>query len=128
MYIYVFTDIHMCVCVYVCMYRVNRVNPKPKSVSLRVNPFGAQTDSFSFFALQRKAADRGENDESDKEKKAQAEKLFVRNLIDACPRCGFEPPRGATDEVRIYIYIYIYIHTYRERESERDYKCVGDSG
>lgn len=27
----------------------------------------------------------------------QAEKLFVRGLIDSCPRCGFEPGRGEAD-------------------------------
>jgi hypothetical protein len=27
----------------------------------------------------------------------QAEALFVRNLIDACPRCGFEPDASACD-------------------------------
>eukprot|EP00965_Chrysotila_dentata_P246001 6206903-Pleurochrysis_carterae.AAC.2 len=29
--------------------------------------------------------------------KKQAEKLFVRGLIDSCPRCGFEPPRSEAD-------------------------------
>ena len=29
--------------------------------------------------------------------RVQAEKLFVRGLIDTCPRCGFEPPRGECD-------------------------------
>lgn len=28
----------------------------------------------------------------------QAEKLFVRNLLDECPRCGFNPPQSADFE------------------------------
>jgi len=35
---------------------------------------------------------------SESQVQKQAEKLFVRALIDACPRCGFEPPPGADRE------------------------------
>lgn len=47
--------------------------------------------------IQRKAAERGEADQGEAERLKQAEALFVRNLIDACPRCGFEPPVSACD-------------------------------
>ena len=34
----------------------------------------------------------------------QAEALFVRNLVDTCPRCGYEPPRGVTyDELQEHL-------------------------
>jgi hypothetical protein len=35
---------------------------------------------------------------SDGERMKQAEKCFVRGLLDACPRCGFEPPPGVKAE------------------------------
>ena len=44
--------------------------------------------------MQRKAA---ADDQSAVAQRRQAEELFVRGLIDSCPRCGFEPERGAAD-------------------------------
>ena len=35
---------------------------------------------------------------TDAARQRQAEQLFCASLIDACPRCGFEPPRSASRE------------------------------
>ena len=35
---------------------------------------------------------------TDAARQRQAEQLFCASLVDACPRCGFEPPRSATRE------------------------------
>ena len=46
--------------------------------------------------MQRKAAAGGGTGDADAAR-VQAEKLFVRGLIDHCPRCGFEPARHECD-------------------------------
>ena len=48
--------------------------------------------------MQRKAAERGDDAADEAARLKHAEALFVRNLIDACPRCGFEPPSSETDK------------------------------
>ena len=44
--------------------------------------------------MQRKGA---ADDVSAAAQRKQAEKLFVRGLIDSCPRCGYEPRPGEAD-------------------------------
>jgi len=45
-----------------------------------------------------RAARKGTGGASEAERRAQGEKLFVAGLLDACPRCGFEPPPGVSRE------------------------------
>ncbi|KAL3897016.1 MAG: hypothetical protein SGPRY_013143, partial [Prymnesium sp.] len=49
-------------------------------------------------AARSQRAARKEAPMSDEARQKHAEKLFVRNLLDECPRCGFTPPQSADFE------------------------------